>query len=79
MNEGEAGQYGEEAGAVIRTAVRQPKPWREPTGPTLAEFGAAIGCGEELVPSVERGSGFLGRTIRTARMRHWRRAAGPPR
>lgn len=45
----------EEAGAVMRTVVRQLKLWREAAGLTQAEFGAAIGYGEELVPSVERG------------------------
>ncbi|MEV5168410.1 helix-turn-helix transcriptional regulator [Streptomyces werraensis] len=45
----------EEAGAVMRTVVRQLKLWREAAGLTQAEFGAAIGYGEELVSSVERG------------------------
>ncbi|MEV0694441.1 helix-turn-helix transcriptional regulator [Streptomyces sp. NPDC050388] len=55
MNEWEAGQDDEEAGAVMRTVVRQLKLWREAAGLTQAEFGAAIGYGEELVSSVERG------------------------
>lgn len=45
----------EEAGAVMRTVVRQLKLWREAAGLTQAEFGAAIGYGEEQVSSVERG------------------------
>jgi len=45
----------EEAGAVMRTVVRQLKLWREAAGFTQAEFGTAIGYGEELVSSVERG------------------------
>ncbi|MEV5336353.1 helix-turn-helix domain-containing protein [Streptomyces werraensis] len=45
----------EEAGAVMRTVVRQLKLWREAAGLTQAELGAAIGYGEELVSSVERG------------------------
>ncbi|MEU6278060.1 helix-turn-helix transcriptional regulator [Streptomyces populi] len=45
----------EEAGAVLRTVQRQLKLWRESAGLTQAEFGAAIGYGEELVSSVERG------------------------
>jgi transcriptional regulator with XRE-family HTH domain len=45
----------EEAGAVMRTVVRQLKLWREAAGLTQAEFGAAIEYGEELVSSVERG------------------------
>ncbi|GHF31863.1 XRE family transcriptional regulator [Streptomyces griseoluteus] len=45
----------DEAGAVIRAAGRQLKLWREAAGLTQAEFGAAIGYGEELVSSVERG------------------------
>ncbi|MFB6751638.1 helix-turn-helix transcriptional regulator [Streptomyces sp. NPDC056353] len=51
----EAGLDDEEAGAVMRTVVRQLKLWRESAGLTQAEFGAAIGYGEELVSSVERG------------------------
>ncbi|MCE7552536.1 helix-turn-helix domain-containing protein [Streptomyces thermodiastaticus] len=45
----------EEAGAVVRAVARQLKLWREAAGLTQAEFGAAIGYGEELVSSVERG------------------------
>ncbi|MFF6807619.1 Scr1 family TA system antitoxin-like transcriptional regulator [Streptomyces sp. NPDC012616] len=45
----------EEAGAVIRAVQRQLKLWRESAGLTQAEFGAAIGYGEEQVSSVERG------------------------
>jgi transcriptional regulator with XRE-family HTH domain len=51
----DAGVEDEEAGAVMRTVVRQLKLWRETAGLTQAEFGAAIGYGEELVSSVERG------------------------
>ncbi|MFJ7176646.1 helix-turn-helix transcriptional regulator [Streptomyces massasporeus] len=54
MSEWEAG-LDDEAGAVMRTVVRQLKLWREAAGLTQAEFGAAIGYGEELVSSVERG------------------------
>jgi transcriptional regulator with XRE-family HTH domain len=45
----------EEAGAVMRTVQRQLKLWRESAGLTQAEFGTAIGYGEEQVSSVERG------------------------
>ncbi|GHB01522.1 transcriptional regulator [Streptomyces thermoviolaceus subsp. thermoviolaceus] len=45
----------EEAGAVVRAVARQLKLWREAAGLTQSEFGAAIGYGEELVSSVERG------------------------
>ncbi|MEU9920890.1 helix-turn-helix transcriptional regulator [Streptomyces griseoluteus] len=45
----------DEAGAVIRAVGRQLKLWREAADLTQAEFGAAIGYGEELVSSVERG------------------------
>ncbi|MFI1534575.1 helix-turn-helix transcriptional regulator [Streptomyces anandii] len=55
MSGWEAGRDDEEAGAVMRTVVRQLKLWREAAGLTQAEFGAAIGYGEELVSSVERG------------------------
>ncbi len=55
MSGWEAGLDDEEAGAVMRTVVRQLKLWREAAGLTQAEFGAAIGYGEELVSSVERG------------------------
>ncbi|KOX01361.1 DNA-binding protein [Streptomyces sp. NRRL B-3648] len=39
----------------MRTVSRQLKLWREAASLTQAEFGAAIGYGEELVSSVERG------------------------
>ncbi|MFD5497346.1 helix-turn-helix transcriptional regulator [Streptomyces sp. NPDC127091] len=55
MSEWEAGLDDEEAGAVMRTVTRQLKLWREAAGLTQAEFGTAIGYGEELVSSVERG------------------------
>ncbi|MDQ0405479.1 helix-turn-helix transcriptional regulator [Streptomyces sp. NPDC000349] len=55
MTEWEAGLDDEEAGAVMRTVVRQLKLWRESAGLTQAEFGVSIGYGEELVSSVERG------------------------
>ncbi|MFI8193073.1 helix-turn-helix transcriptional regulator [Streptomyces sp. NPDC085946] len=55
MSGWETGLDDEEAGAVMRTVVRQLKLWREAAGLTQAEFGAAIGYGEELVSSVERG------------------------
>ncbi|MEV6112573.1 helix-turn-helix transcriptional regulator [Streptomyces sp. NPDC052109] len=54
MSDWDAG-LDDEAGAVMRTVVRQLKLWREAAGLTQAEFGAAIGYGEELVSSVERG------------------------
>ncbi|AJP03198.1 DNA-binding protein [Streptomyces cyaneogriseus subsp. noncyanogenus] len=55
MSGWEAGLDDEEAGAVMRTVARQLKLWREAAGLTQPEFGAAIGYGEELVSSVERG------------------------
>ncbi|MGC2999437.1 helix-turn-helix domain-containing protein [Streptomyces sp. G35A] len=55
MSGWEAGLDDDEAGAVVRTVARQPKPWREAAGLTQAEFGAAIEYGEELVSPVERG------------------------
>ncbi|MFH9573788.1 helix-turn-helix transcriptional regulator [Streptomyces sp. NPDC017230] len=55
MGEWEAGLDDDEAGTVMRTVVRQLKLWREAAGLTQAEFGVAIGYGEELVSSVERG------------------------
>ncbi|AVV41172.1 transcriptional regulator [Streptomyces sp. P3] len=56
MNDWDAGpEDDEEAGAVIRAVQRQLKLWRESAGLTQAEFGAAIGYGEEQVSSVERG------------------------
>ncbi|MDG5806597.1 helix-turn-helix transcriptional regulator [Streptomyces ossamyceticus] len=51
----DAGPEDDEAGAVIKAVARQLKLWREAAGLTQAEFGAAIGYGEELVSSVERG------------------------
>jgi transcriptional regulator with XRE-family HTH domain len=45
----------EEAAVVLRTVGRQIKMWRESAGLRQAELGAAIGYGEEMVSSVERG------------------------
>ncbi|MEV4862482.1 helix-turn-helix domain-containing protein [Streptomyces ossamyceticus] len=55
MGDWDAEPQDDEAGAVIKTVARQLKLWREAAGLTQAEFGAAIGYGEELVSSVERG------------------------
>ncbi|MET8804879.1 helix-turn-helix transcriptional regulator [Streptomyces sp. NPDC004546] len=55
MSDWDAELEDDEAGAVMRTVSRQLKLWREAAGLTQAEFGAAIGYGEELVSSVERG------------------------
>ncbi len=55
VSDWDAGLEDDEAGAVMRTVSRQLKLWREAAGLTQAEFGAAIGYGEELVSSVERG------------------------
>lgn len=55
MNDWNAGLEEEETEAVVRTVARQLKLWREAAGMTQAEFGAAIGYGEELISSVERG------------------------
>ncbi|MFV0134419.1 helix-turn-helix domain-containing protein [Streptomyces sp. HMX87] len=55
MSDWDAGPDDEEAGAVMRTVSRQLKLWREAAGLTQAEFGAAIGYGEDLASSVERG------------------------
>ncbi|CAL9480731.1 hypothetical protein SUDANB54_03016 [Streptomyces sp. enrichment culture] len=55
MSGWEAGLDDAEAGTVMRAVTRQLKLWREAAGLTQAEFGAAIGYGEELVSSVERG------------------------
>ncbi|MEU3348958.1 helix-turn-helix transcriptional regulator [Streptomyces sp. NPDC006700] len=45
----------EEAEAVLRTVGRQIKMWREAAGLKQGELGAAIGYGDEMVSSVERG------------------------
>ncbi|WP_172387633.1 helix-turn-helix transcriptional regulator [Streptomyces sp. MNP-20] len=45
----------EEATAVLKAVGRQIKAWREAAGMTQVELGAAIGYGEEMVSSVERG------------------------
>ncbi|MFJ4514336.1 helix-turn-helix transcriptional regulator [Streptomyces sp. NPDC088816] len=45
----------DEAEGITRTVIRQLKLWREAAGMTQAEFGTAIGYGQELVSSVERG------------------------
>ncbi|MFE9454312.1 helix-turn-helix transcriptional regulator [Streptomyces sp. NPDC006739] len=56
MSEWDAGlEEDEEAGAAMRAVQRQLKLWRESAGLTQAEFGAAIGYGEDQVSAVERG------------------------
>ncbi|MEU0657996.1 MULTISPECIES: helix-turn-helix domain-containing protein [Streptomyces] len=55
MIDGDSCLDDEEAGAVMRAVARQLKLWREAAGLTQAGFGRAIGYGEELVSSVERG------------------------
>ncbi|MFF3909374.1 helix-turn-helix transcriptional regulator [Streptomyces sp. NPDC001848] len=45
----------EEAEAVLKAVGRQIKVWREAAGMRQVELGAAIGYGEEMVSSVERG------------------------
>ncbi|MFJ5798783.1 helix-turn-helix domain-containing protein [Streptomyces decoyicus] len=55
MDDWDTGADDAEAWAVMKAVVRQLKLWREAAGLTQAEFGVAIGYGEELVSSVERG------------------------
>ncbi|MFG2518950.1 helix-turn-helix domain-containing protein [Streptomyces sp. NPDC048527] len=45
-----------EVGAVVEAVGRQLKLWREASGMRPAEFGAAVGYGENLVYKVERGA-----------------------
>ncbi|MDQ0775288.1 transcriptional regulator with XRE-family HTH domain [Streptomyces aurantiacus] len=45
----------DESTAVLKAVGRQVKIWREAAGLRQPEFGAAIGYGEEMVSSVERG------------------------
>ncbi|MFD9881648.1 helix-turn-helix domain-containing protein [Streptomyces alboflavus] len=45
----------EEATAVLKAVGRQIRAWREAAGMRRSELGAAIGYGEEMVSSVERG------------------------
>lgn len=45
----------EEAEAVLRTVGRQIRIWREAAGMKRSELGSAIGYGEEMISSVERG------------------------
>ncbi|MGV9251632.1 helix-turn-helix domain-containing protein [Streptomyces sp. NPDC003697] len=45
----------EEAEVVLRTVGRQIRMWREAAGLKQAELGAAIGYGDDMVSSVERG------------------------
>ncbi|PJM91680.1 transcriptional regulator [Streptomyces sp. CB01373] len=55
MSDWNAEPEDDEAGAVMRAVIRQLKLWREAADMTQAEFGTAIGYGQELVSSVERG------------------------
>lgn len=79
VNDWDAELEDDEAGAVVRAVARQLKLWREAAGLTQAELGAAIGYGEELVSSVERGRRIPGPSTWTRRTRHLRRAAGSRR
>jgi transcriptional regulator with XRE-family HTH domain len=45
----------DDSSGVMKTVGRQIKAWREDAGLTQAEFGVAIGYGEEMVSKVERG------------------------
>ncbi|WP_149825194.1 helix-turn-helix domain-containing protein [Streptomyces tailanensis] len=45
----------EESAGVLKTVGRQVKAWREAAGMRQSELGSAIGYGEEMVSSVERG------------------------
>lgn len=45
----------DESGAVVATVGRQLRLWRQAAGLRPAEFGSAIGYGEDLVYKVERG------------------------
>lgn len=47
-------EWDDDSGAVMRAVGRQIKLWREAAGLKQAEFGAAIGYGEEMVSAVER-------------------------
>lgn len=47
--------WDDDTSEVVRMVGKQVKLWRERTGMTQAELGAAIGYGEDLVSSVERG------------------------
>jgi transcriptional regulator with XRE-family HTH domain len=51
----DAGLDDDEATAVLKAVSRQLKLWREAAGLTQAEFGKAIGYGEDMVSAVERG------------------------
>ncbi|RII15307.1 Helix-turn-helix protein [Streptomyces sp. YIM 130001] len=48
-------EYDDDASGTLKAVGRQIKVWREAEGLTQAEFGAAIGYGEEMVSAVERG------------------------
>lgn len=50
-----AGELDDDSIAVLKMVGRQIKMWREAAGMTQAELGTAIGYGEEMVSSVERG------------------------
>lgn len=49
------GEPDDDSAAVLRLVGLQIKLWRQTTELTQAELGAAIGYGEEMVSSVERG------------------------
>jgi transcriptional regulator with XRE-family HTH domain len=51
----ETGELEDDSTAVLTMVGRQIKLWRQAAGMTQTELGAAIGYGEEMVSSVERG------------------------
>lgn len=51
----ETGELENDSAAVLKMVGRQIKLWRQAAGMTQTELGAAIGYGEEMVSSVERG------------------------
>ena len=50
-----SGVEDEESAAVLRAVGRQIKAWREAAGMRQSELGSAIGYGEDMISSVERG------------------------
>ena len=61
--------------AVVATVGRQLRLRREAVGMRAAEFGTAVGYGEDMVYKIEGGKRIPRPTIWTGRTRCWGRAA----
>lgn len=69
----------DETQALVEAVGRQLKLWREAAGLRPAEFGAALGYGENLIYKIERGARTPARSSSTRQTKYWEQAARSPR